>query len=279
MLQRIFANYHGGERNELAWATRQPPRRNWFVEWSSFFRQSRSLRRAARIPLKARLDFTVGTFRTELPVGVLENIRAFAKQQNATIHDVFLATAAQASGAAHPWPLGARRDSIGLASAMDLRRFETGRAQEGFGLLISQYAVVEPHPENVALADLVTRIARKTRTLKRLSGRAVFVAGWLMWRLARSRQAKATMYQRGAPFAAGLSNVNLSGSWIEAAGISEFRRCGPAGPVVPLLLMITTWRGRIFIDTTYRTSAFTRAAAESLLADFCQRLSSANLAA
>ncbi len=201
-------------------------------------------------------------------------MRTLAKQQRATVHDVFLAAMAQASGTAHRWPAGKRRDSVGLVSAMDLRRFETGSARDGFGLLISQYSIVEPHPEKVPLPELVARIAQKTRPLKSLSGRAVFAVGLLFWRATRSRRTKATLLQRGAPFAAGLSNVNLTGSWIEHSGIVEFRRVGPTGPVVPLVLMITTLHGRIFIDVTFRRAAFTRSAAQGLLDDFARRLQS-----
>ena len=64
----------------------------------------------------------------------------------------------------------------------------------------------------------------------------------------------------------------MSGSWIEQSKIAEFRRVGPTGPVVPLLLMLTTLRGRIFVDTTYRTTAFSREAAENLVTDFARRL-------
>ena len=276
MLRRIYSNYQPAgataDKADLFWAQKEPPQRTWMVEWSNFLKQAASLRRASRLPVNESLDFTVGVFRTELPPGTLDAVRTIAREQNATVHDVFLAAAAQASGAAHFWPPGSGRDAIGLASAMDLRRFESGSARDGFGLLISQFALVERRPEKVSLRELVARIARKTRRLKNVSGRAVFVAGLLMWRLARSRRAKATLYQRGSPFAAGLSNVNLSGSWIEQSKIAEFRRVGPTGPVVPLLLMLTTLRGRIFVDTTYRTTAFSREAAENLVTDFARRL-------
>ena len=71
---------------------------------------------------------------------------------------------------------------------------------------------------------------------------------------------------------AGLSNVNLTGSWIEQAPIVEYRRVGPTGPVVPILFMITTLRGRIFIDVTYRRTAFSRLEAETAVRDFAARL-------
>lgn len=276
MLRRIYSSYQPdgatADKADLFLAQKQAPRRNWMVEWSSFLQQAASLQRASRLPVNECLDFTVGVFRTELPAGTLEVARTIAKEQNATVHDVFLAAAAQASAAAHFWPAGDGRDAIALASAMDLRRFESGSARDGFGLLISQFTLVERRPEKVSLPELVARIAPKTRRLKKVSGRAVFIAGLFSWRLARSRRAKATLYQRGSPFAAGLSNVNLSGSWIEQSEIAEFRRVGPTGPVVPLVLMLTTLRDRIFVDTTYRTTAFSLEAAENLVEDMGRRL-------
>ncbi|MEO5722182.1 MAG: hypothetical protein ABIR71_12015 [Chthoniobacterales bacterium] len=273
LLRGIYARYRGTDLPEhMARAGKQPPSCGWFTEWRSFWQQARALRRAGRRPLRNPLDLTVGLFHSELPLGTLEAVRVLAKQQNATVHDVFLAATAQACGAAQTGPAGARRDSVGLATAMDLRRFSDGADRASFGLLITQYAVVEPHPEKIPLPELIARIAQQTRTLKAMSGRAAFIAGLGFWRLARSRRAKATLFQRGAPFAAGVSNVNLSGSWIEQSGVAEFRRVGPTGPVVPILLMITTFHGRLFLDTTYRTTAFTRPEAEQLVADFARGL-------
>lgn len=273
LLQRIHASYRAVEPAELFWAQARSPRHNWLTEWGSFLKQAAALRRARRIPLKKHLDFTVGAFRVELPAAILEAVRACAKEQRATVHDVFLAAAAQACSAAYQPRPDSRRTGLGLASAMDLRRFENGRAREGLGLLISQYAIVEDKPEELPMLELVARIARKTSELKAVSGRASLLAGLLFWRLARSRQARATLYQRGAPFAAGLSNVNLTGSWLEQAGIAEFRRVGPTGPVVPLVLMITTYRDRVFVDVTYRIAAMSRPDAQRLMEDFGQRLS------
>ena len=275
LLQRMYANYRGTAAAglpELFLAKRQPARRNWFVEWSNFFKQAAALRRARRIPLEMSLDFTVSAFRVELPGETLDAVRASAREQNATVHDVFLAAAAQSCSRAHPPEPDSPLSGIALASAMDLRRFETGAARAGFGLLISQYSVVEQQPESVPFPDLVARIAQKTRGLKAVSGRAIFIAGILFWRLSFSQRAKATVYQRGAPFAAGLSNVNLNGSWLEQSGIAEFRRVGPTGPVVPLVLMITTFRNRIFVDATYRTAAMCRRDAQILVDDFARRL-------
>jgi hypothetical protein len=272
LLQRMYATYHSKARPPLRWANVYPQKRIWLAEWSSFARQAMRLRRARRVPLRDPLDFTTGTFRRELPSGALDAICTLAKQQNATVHDVFLAAAAQTFGASRAQQPGDRRDAVALASAIDLRRFETGEAKNGFGFLINQYFIVERRPEEISIAELITRISARTRRWKTVPGSNVLAPTLALFRLSRSRRARATFFLRGAPFAAGLSNVNLKGSWIEQAGIAEYRRIGPAGPVVPIVFMITTLHGRIFIDATYRSTAFTRQDAEIVLESFAGRL-------
>ena len=68
--------------------------------------------------------------------------------------------------------------------------------------------------------------------------------------------------------------MNLTGSWIEQSGLTEYRRIGPTGPIVPMVLMITTLGGRIFMDVTFRTAAFTPVEAERLIEDVIHRLPS-----
>lgn len=277
LLERIYASYRNNHslaaKADLQWARRLPPRQNWLRECRHFVAQLIALRRARRISLRDPLDFGVGCFRVECPPQTLEVVRACAQRARATVHDVFLAAAAQTC--ALVFPAGARRDAIGLVSAMDLRRFEKGDARSGLGLLISQYGVVEAKPEEASLDELVARISRQTHRMKQLSGRAVDLSGLFFWRVSRSPHTRATVFQRGSPFAAGLSNVNLSGSWLETADIAEFRRVGPTGPVIPLLFMLSTFRGRIFIDATYRTTALDRSRALTMVEDFAQRLARA----
>jgi hypothetical protein len=82
------------------------------------------------------------------------------------------------------------------------------------------------------------------------------------------------LFQRGMPNVCGLSNVNLSGSWIEQAypTLREYRRIGPAGPIAPLILMLTSISGRISVEVTYRTTAFTQPDAERFADSFSERL-------
>ncbi len=75
--------------------------------------------------------------------------------------------------------------------------------------------------------------------------------------------------------AACITNVNLTDSWIEKAGIPEFRRVGPTGPAIPLLFAVTTLNSRISVDVTYRTASFDTIDAEAIAGKFAERLSCA----
>jgi hypothetical protein len=131
---------------------------------------------------------------------------------------------------------------------------------------------MEQRPDEISLSELSKRIAAQTRRMKAQPGTELFAPALSLWRLSRSRRAKATFFPRGAPLVAGLSNVNLAGSWIDQSGLTEYRRIGPTGPIVPMVLMITTLRGRIFMDVTFRTAAFTPVEAERLIEDVIHRL-------
>ena len=276
LLQRIYSNYHGhisdapGPR--LEWTSTSPLRRHLWREWRSFFRQAMMLRRACRTDFRDPLDFSVRMFRVALPEGALEGGQKLAKENGATLHDVFLAATVQAFATARRWEPGARRDAVAIASAMDLRRFESDAGANKFGLLLSQYIVIERRPDEVSLAELIQRITAQTRGMKAVPGTDLFPPTLSLWRLNRSRRGKATFFSRGAPLVAGLSNVNLTGSWVEQSEIAEYRRIGPTGPIIPMVLMITTLRDRVFIDVTFRTAAFTPVEAKQLIEDVIHRL-------
>jgi hypothetical protein len=278
LLQRIYSNYHRNISDAhspcLEWTPALPPRRHRWREWHSFVRQAVVLRRACRTHFRDPMDFNVRTFRAALPEDAPEASQKLAKENGATLHDVFLAATAQAFAAARRWEPGTRRNAVAIASAMDLRRFESDVGRNRFGLLLSQYIVMEQRSHEVSLTELTKRIATQTRGMKAVPGTDLFHPTFSLWRLHRSRRGKATFFSRGAPLVAGLSNVNLTGSWIEQSGLTEYRRIGPTGPIVPMVLMITTLGGRIFMDVTFRTAAFTPVEAKRLIDDIIQRLPS-----
>ena len=244
----------------------------WLRNWAGFIKQAMVMRRACRTPMRDPMDFNVRLFRTTAPESALEAGRAMARRHGATLHDVFLATTAQAFAAARAWELGARRDRVAIASAMDLRRFDSERLSNRFGLLISHYVVTVKRPDERSLGEVVESIAAQSRQFKADPQTDPHGPARSLWLLSRSKRAKATHYLRGAPLVAGLSNVNLTGSWIENSDIAEYRRIGPTGPVVPMVLMITTLRGRIYFDVTYRGAAFGEQQAREVVGAIIHRL-------
>jgi hypothetical protein len=276
LLQRIYSSYHAdvGDAHSprLERTPPSPPRRHRWREWRKFISQAMILRRACRTHFRDPMDFTVRTFRSVLPEDALEAGQKLAKESGATLHDVFLAATAQACAAAQRWERGTRRDAVAIASAMDLRRFESDPGRNSFGLFLSQYIVMEQRPHEVSLSELTKRIADQTRRMKAVPGTDLFPPTLSLLRLHPSRRGKATFFSRGAPLVAGLSNVNLTGSWIEQSEIAEYRRIGPTGPIIPMVVMITTLRRRIFMDVTFRATALTPIEAKRLIEDIIHRL-------
>jgi hypothetical protein len=85
---------------------------------------------------------------------------------------------------------------------------------------------------------------------------------------------------------AGISNVNMTGSWVappaDAVDASEgdpgvprvldYIRISPTGPLLPLVFTLTTIRDRLTLCMTYRTTSFTDEQARELGEDFSRRL-------
>ena len=276
LLKRIYSEY----RAQADPIPRLTVRRSWpqtrlgFREWGAFLKEDIRMRRACRPSVRDPLDFTVRVFRRVLPEAALEGIRAESKRCGATFNDVLLAATAQSFSAARRWDGANKRNAVAIISAMDLRRFEPEATRNRFELLVSHFGVLARRPDEKPLHEVIQQVTAQTRQLKARPGTELLGPTLFLWHLNWSRRAKATFFIRGSPFVAGLSNVNFTGTWIERSGVTDYRRVGPTGPLVPMVLMITTFRGRIFIEVTFRTTAFSLAQAEQLIDGVIQRLPS-----
>jgi hypothetical protein len=101
----------------------------------------------------------------------------------------------------------------------------------------------------------------------------------LAWSLASAQQTRAELFRKGLPIVAGISNVNLSGSWVEHAAtqsngarLLDYLRVSPVGPLLPLLFTLTTIGDRLSLCVSFRTTAFSTRTAQNLVDAFMAKL-------
>jgi NRPS condensation-like uncharacterized protein len=244
------------------------------------------------MPLRDPADFESDFLSLHFPPGSVERVRAVAKQQRATVNDIFIATAAQLLGKftapqralSRARFLRPRRDRVAIATAVDLRPRVAGTDDNLFGLALGYFSIITERPEERSLEKLVAAVARETDAGKS-NARALQldwslrIAHWL-WNRASHPRARATLFQKGMPLAAGISNVNLTGSWADQSTspkdeprVLDYLRVSPVGPLLPIVFTLTTIGDRLSLCVTYRTTAFGRSDAEQIAAGFVERLS------
>ena len=295
LMQRVFVHYSGDGKDLPVLRVAGDDdeglehSRFGFRALISCFRDYFRHRRACRIHLRDPLDFDTGFFSIRFPDGVIHHIRAYAKKYEATVNDVFLATASQALGnftaeqrRSEPSPR-AKRDRVALATAVDLKP-PSARNPDDFGFFVGYFTVIHDGPEMQPLPELVAATARETSASKSAVHALEFtwglrIARWI-WNWSSRPRFKAQFFQKGLPFLAGISNVNLTGSWADQekmpatgqAMVLDYFRVSPVGPLVPLVFTFTTIRGHLSLCVTYRTTAFSQNQAEQIATELAERL-------
>jgi NRPS condensation-like uncharacterized protein len=246
----------------------------------SYFRH----RRAYRVRLQNPLDFRAEFFSLQFPEGAIDRVREAAKKCGTTVNDFFLAAAAQVLGAyTAAARLHARRNRVGLATVVDLRPFAPGKLDKVFGFFLSYFTVVLQSPERRPLATLAKEIAHETSSLKSKAHPIRFILGLRIarkiWDTFREPRRQAQLFSKMLPLLAGISNVNLTGAWMDEDKVVEtgprvidYLRVSPVGPLLPFVFTLTTIRGRLSLCVAYRTTAFTRAQAQHIAHDFATLL-------
>lgn len=281
-LHRAFLLYRGGT------AALPPLRRSRSSRSGSTWRAIangirtyRRHRRAARIHLHDPLNFRTGFCSHHFAPGTINAIRARARRQNAKVNDVFIAAAAHILGQHTAAQRAAsRRNEVAIASAVDLREPE---ADATFGFAVSYFSVVLANPERTAFHDLVREVAQQTSTMKAHDEVARFnlslKCARFAWNLTSKPNRRAELFRKGLPLVAGISNVNLSGTWIEKATetapdprLLDYFRISPVGVLLPLVFTLTTIGDRLSLCVSFRTTAFRDHIAGELVDTFMSKL-------
>ena len=266
------------------------------TRWTALRESSKNVwrhRQGFRVNIRNPLDFESHLHVRQLPEGLIERVHRYAKGRQASVNDLFIAVLAQTMGAFTHQQRSRRRrrrmhfprTQIGIGTIVDIRDAASEPLDRVFNLYLSSYTVVLDDPENVPLEDVLARTSKTTSKLKKSF--ATVKSIWAMatarrfWDYSRSARYRSLMLHKMVPVVAGISNVNMTGTWADAehAGTTEdgpqvldYFRISPTGPLLPLVFTLTTIGTRLSLCVTYRTTAFRDQEAKELADDFIQRL-------
>ena len=235
------------------------------------------------------MDFFCDFHHMQLPEGLIDSIRECGKKSGASVNDQFLAAAMQTLGnytaedrkKACRRFLRPKRDRVGLSVAVDIRPFANESLNDRFGFFLSYFNVLLENPEAVPLSELAARIAAITKLMKTSRHPLRFFQSFkmvnLFWDYYRQPRQRALMLHRAAPLLGGISNVNLTDSWIGRDGrVLDYLRVSPTGPLLPIVFALTTIGKRLSLCVTHRNAAFSAEQGAEIRADFVRRLCNIN---
>jgi NRPS condensation-like uncharacterized protein len=307
LMQRIFTRYrHPGGTPQLPALTLDAPRfKSRFRHHVGMLTRCTALRESMRnvwrhrqgfrVNIRDPLDFESHLLVRQLPEGLIEQVHRYAKSRHASVNDLFIAVLSQTMGTFTHSERARRRKRrmhfprtrIGIGTIVDIRDAASEPLDRVFNLYLSSYTVVLNDPENRPLDAVLSETAETTSALKKSF--ATVKAFWAMatarmfWDYSSSARYRSLMLHKMVPVVAGISNVNLTGTWAdvdsekgheEGPQVLDYFRISPTGPLLPLVFTLTTIGKRLSLCVTYRTTAFRDLEAKGLAEDFVRRLQS-----
>ncbi len=246
-------------------------------------------RQSWRFELADPMDFSADCSMHALPEGTLSTLLACAKTNQCRLNDIFLAAMAMVIGqltAESRYKLRRRwwaggRSAVSLGSIVDIRSLADVPLNQTFGLFLSSCITTFHKPETYTPTELIRRAARQTNAFKKRSG-AIAAFGELaivkyFSELYAQPRHQALFFQKNCPLLAGVSNVNLTGAWMDqtpgtGSVVQNYIRISPVGPLLPIVFALTTFHSRLSLCLTWRKSALTDAQAAQLAAGFMKFL-------
>lgn len=208
----------------------------------------------------------------------LPRLSAAARRLGVTVNDLMLAALAEAVAVATPERLlDGRRRNLALTSIVDLRPLRPERLQAAMGLYLSYFNVIcpwdEAHFERLLTTIHAQTMAAKARRvyLQALIELQLAVTLWPRIPLAR----RVAFFSRRKPVGGAVTNIRVPEVWLSGAlgeAVSGWWRVASTGPLVPLVLTVTTAGGRLTCGIATRASGFRSDAVESIERVFCDRL-------
>lgn len=234
----------------------------------------RRIRTVRRLSPEQTQNLTVAHRLVELPEHSATLLRAAAHDYGVKVTDLLLASIARVC-AQHLPARQSHRPDLAIGCIRDLRP-SFAVADDAFGACLGYSTVICPQTVLQNGDHLIQHIAAETRKGRNAPprvGNCVHVA--LAAGAILNRQRLLEFYRKRVPLSAGLSNVDLTKTWVgqhHRDQIVSFHRVSPTGPNMPLAIATTTLGRDFNICFTWRQSVFTQTTIAAFIADFLQDL-------
>jgi hypothetical protein len=244
----------------------------------NLFRNYIRFRTVQKVCMTGVGDYPMRVVLRELPVGLAESLRSTARRRGIKVGDILLATLAQASHRHVPLQLRPSRRDLAIGNIVDLRSYAGRDMSETFGLFLGFNHVVCSRNSLNDFPRLIRSVSLQTGAQRR-EGMAQSSLAWMIAALVAQRFVKPKdlyrFYRKEIPLAGGLSNVNLTGSWaqrLQPSPLLDYLRISPTGPMVPLVLSVTTLGSCMSLALTYRPALLDQAGAQEMAQTIIDRL-------
>jgi len=288
LLRRVLNQYYGTQHPEDAgpFTMSPPPAR------SSGFRhryvsQIAALARALWLRLAVRRVYRFKEARVHgegthihlasLPSGLAEQLVTWCRSHRVTLNDLFLAVLGKVLAKSTAQARArTSRGSLGLATAVSLRRLAPEALAHPFSVLVGHW-VTFLHRPDAELPALLRQIAVQTRAEKSAPRSALSPWGFMLLVLI-SRWSPfhhdGRWYEKMYRLSGGVSNVRASTEWFGDAGryLREYYLISPPGPAVPLVVASATLGDKVNLCLVARDAALSAVEAGTLLAQLCVEL-------
>lgn len=257
----------------------------WWYGMREFIRCLLHFQSAYRLKLKNTLDFQTGFNRYDVPQGLINRLNTYAKENKVSINDIFIAALAKTMDV---YTRSARqqvkrkkfrffaRNRIAIGTIVDIRQPVAQELENTFGQYLSNYTLVLKNPETITFQDLVKSVNQQTSKIKKSFQTIKNFASWdislFLWKFLKKAKTQAKFFTKHAPIAAGISNVNLTDSWVGKSELLDYLRISPTGLLIPLVFTVTTISNRVSLCVSYRTTAFAAEEVNSICKMFIKNL-------
>lgn len=214
-----------------------------------------------------------GVYGRDLPTSAL---LSFAHRHGATVQDAVFA--AMLEGFGRLFPEAARphkkRKHLAVATVIDLRRHAGEKLDDCLGQFLGSYSVKHPVPERTPFSRLIEDLRAQTKRIKHrrtyFTHALTFPLMSLIWPMLP--MGWKTRFARNLfPLTGAVSNMDLSDRFARA-GVRDYLRAASTGPIMPMLLDITTV-GEVFnLTAIYRAGSYSPEQMDSFMGHVRKRL-------